>query len=288
MTPRNSDYFTTGDNTRIYYECYGASGPIIVLTYGIACVMNHWRHQIEEFSKDHRVLIYDIRGHHQSDLGEAAITIDLLAHDAVELVDAVYSKSEKAHFWGHSFGAPISLRCASLFPKRVESVVLINGFFKNPFGDLLTDEQCFEIVEGLHTFVDNAPKFSQWLWNSVTGSLVFHYLAGVTGGFNLERVAYKDIEIYSKGLGCISLHNFLENFKALVTFDGTEHLPDTLAPVLVIQGNRDGIVPAHLNHFLAKNLPHGEIKTFPEGSHCTQLDLPFEVNTTIKDFMLKL
>jgi len=288
MTPRAANYFTTSDKTRLYYECYGESGPIIVMTYGIACLMNHWRHQVKEFSKDHRVLIYDLRGHHKSDLGDEPITIDLLAKDTIELVDAVYSKNEKAHFWGHSFGAPISLRCASLFPERVISSVLINGFFKNPFSDFLTDDQCYQIVEGLHTFVDHAPKLSQWMWNSITGNVIFHYLAGVTGGFNLERVAYKDIEIYSKGLGCIPLHNFLENFKALVTYDGTDHLPATLAPVFVVQGERDGIVPGHLNHYLAKHLPNGTLKTFAEGSHCTQLDLPVQLNQSIREFMLSI
>jgi len=288
MTPRKTDILTTSDGTRLYYECYGDHGPIIVMTYGIACLMNHWRYQIEDFAKDHRILIYDMRGHHKSDLGGLPITMDLLANDTIELLDAAYSKNEKAHFWGHSFGAPISLRCASLFPDRVLSAVLINGFFKNPFSEFLSDDQCFKLVEGLHTFVTNAPNLSQWMWNTVTGSVFFHYIAGVTGGFNLERVSYKDIEIYSKGLGCIPLHNFLENFKALVTFDGTGFIASTVAPILVIVGERDGIVPGHLNHYLAENLPSAQLKTFAEGSHCTQLDLPTEVNASIREFMLNI
>jgi len=288
MTPKQTGFFTTQDKTSLYYECYGDSGPVIVMTYGIACLMNHWRHQVEDFSKDHRVVIYDMRGHHKSSLGSVPITIDLLAEDAVALLSFLHSNDEKAHFWGHSFGAPISLRCASLFPERVLSSVLVNGFFKNPFGDFLSDEKCLEVVEGLHTFVNHAPKLSQWLWNTVTGNVLFHYLAGVTGGFNLERIAYKDIEIYSKGLGCIPLHNFLENFKALVSYDGTDFIDATTAPVLIIQGERDGIVPGHHNSHLAEHLPNGKLVSFPEGSHCTQLDLPLDVNRTIREFMLNI
>lgn len=288
MTPRKTDHFTTSDNTKLYYECYGDTGPVIVMIYGIACLMNHWHHQIEDFAKDHRILIYDLRGHHKSELGDSPITIELLANDAIELLDHVFSKNEQAHFWGHSFGAPISFRCASLFPDRVLSSVFVNGFFKNPYRDFLSDNQCFQIVEGLHTFVVNAPNFSQWFWNSVTGSVFFHYLAGVTGGFNLERISYKDIQIYSKGLGCIPLNNFLENFKALVTFDGTDYIDSTIAPVLVIVGERDGIVPIHLNHDLVDQLPNGHLKVFAEGSHCTQLDLPIDVNACIREFMQKI
>lgn len=284
MTPRTSDFFLTSDGTKIYYECYGESGPIVVLTYGIACLMNHWHLQIAEFSKDHRVLIYDLRGHHKSEMGTSPITIELLAQDAVELVDAVFSKKEKAHFWGHSFGGPIALRAASLFPDRVESIVLVNGFYKNPFSDFLTNEDCLKILEGLVVFIKQAPKLSQWIWSSATHNPLFHYIAGVTGGFNLERASYKDIEIYSKGLASIPLENFFKNFQALIEFDGTEHLSKTLAPALIVHGSRDGLIPQHLNASLAEQLPNAELCEFSEGSHCTQLDLPQALNNKIRDF----
>jgi pimeloyl-ACP methyl ester carboxylesterase len=246
--------------------------------------MNHWHFQIAEFAKDHRVLIYDIRGHHKSELGTSPISIDLLAQDTIELLDSVFSKNEKAHFWGHSFGAPIALRVASMFPERVKSIVMVNGFYKNPFGDVLTNEMCLQILEGLAIFAKQAPKLSQWIWSSTTHNPLFHYIAGLTGGFNLERISYKDVEIYSKGLASMPLDHFFKNFEALIEFDATEYLEQTLAPVLIIHGSRDGLIPKHLNESLAKQLPNAEFSEFSEGSHCTQLDLPIDVNKRIRDF----
>ncbi len=284
--PKKTGFFSTSDETNLYYELYGESGPVIVLSYGIACLMNHWHFQVDDFAKDHQVLMYDLRGHHKSEMGTTEdITIDLLAQDAVELLTHLFPENPKAHFWGHSFGAPISFRCASLFPDNVESIVLINGFYKNPFSDILSVEAGLKLIENLKTFAENAPSLSQWLWANSTDNLIFHYLAGVTGGFNLERTAYKDIEIYSKGLGAIALPNFFGNFKALIQFDGSSFFEKTLCPALIVHGERDGIVPLDQNKILAECLPDATFVEFAEGSHCTQLDLPIELNQRIREFL---
>ncbi len=284
--PKKTGFFSTSDETSLYYELYGESGPVIVLSYGIACLMNHWHFQVDDFAKDHQVLMYDLRGHHKSEMGTTEdITIDLLAQDAVELLTHLFPENPKAHFWGHSFGAPISFRCASLFPDNVESIVLINGFYKNPFSDILSVEAGLKLIENLKTFAENAPSLSQWLWANSTDNLIFHYLAGVTGGFNLERTAYKDIEIYSKGLGAIALPNFFSNFKALIQFDGSSFFEETLCPALIVHGERDGIVPLDQNKILAECLPDATFVEFAEGSHCTQLDLPIELNQSIREFL---
>ena len=57
--------FKAMDGTPIYYEVRGAGEPIVFI-YGIACLMNHWHNQVEFFSKTHKVILFDIRGHHKS------------------------------------------------------------------------------------------------------------------------------------------------------------------------------------------------------------------------------
>ena len=54
------------DGTPLYYEVRGDGPRTLVFVYGIACLMNHWHYQIEHFSKDYRVISYDLRGHHRS------------------------------------------------------------------------------------------------------------------------------------------------------------------------------------------------------------------------------
>ncbi len=287
--PRKTGFLKMSDETKIYYELYGDSGPIIVLTYGIACLMNHWHFQIDDFAKDHHVLTYDLRGHHKSEMGpNENITTDLLAQDAIELLKMLFPKNPQAHFWGHSLGAPISFRCASLFPDSVKSIVLINGFYKNPFSELLPTKVCTKLIDNLSTFAQTAPSLSKYLWAKSINNPIFHYVAGISGGFNLERTDYKDIEIYSKGLSTIPLLNFFKHFKALIDFDGSSYFEQITCPALIVHGTRDGLIPLEQNKILAECLFKSTFLEFKEGSHCTQLDLPIELNLKIRDFLKTL
>ena len=65
LIEKKTGYYKAFDGTPIYYETRGSGEPIVFI-YGIACLMNHWHHQVEFFSKTHQVILFDIRGHHKS------------------------------------------------------------------------------------------------------------------------------------------------------------------------------------------------------------------------------
>lgn len=283
-TLKKTGFYNTTDNESIYYESYGESGPILVFTYGLACPLNHWHKQVSHFSQDHRVLLYDLRGHNKSSLNNPNLSLEVLARDAYELSQFLYP-NEKAFFIGHSFGCPISFLISILYKEQIKGSVLINGFYKNPFEKFLTKDQCIKIIESLELMHENAPELSQWIWSKGSDSSLFQILAGLTGGFNLERTDFKDIEIYTKGLASLSFSTFLIHFKTLFKFDGSDHLnEESLSPSLIIHGGRDGIVPLDQNQDLGA-MKNACFLNLPEGSHCTQLDLPFETNKAIEGFI---
>lgn len=282
-TPRKMDSFQVSDGAKIYYELYGESdSPLIVMTYGLACLINHWHFQIDEFSKTHQILVYDIRGHHKSTRGKDEISVELLATDIKELMDHI--QLEIGSFWGHSYGGPISLRMGSLYPDMVSSIVMVNGFYQNPFLDIVDTPDLIGIFDQLEEFQSNAPEFTQWVWKNLIDSPIFGYLAGVSGGFNLERSLYRDIEVYSKGVSLIQLPIFFEHIKAMLRFDGSKYFEETFAPTLVIHGDRDGIIPKSQNQEMSQKLNNSRFISFEEGSHCSQLDVPRELNSEIRSF----
>ena len=97
--------FEASDGTPIYYEVRG-QGEVVIFIYGIACLMNHWHHQIRHFSSTMKTLMFDLRGHHQSQpvSDVSRLTMAALGSDAIELLEKL--GAEKAHFVGHSFGLP--------------------------------------------------------------------------------------------------------------------------------------------------------------------------------------
>ena len=54
------------DGVEIYYEIHG-NGPPLILTHGYSSTSAMWQGQIEALSKRHRLILWDMRGHGQSD-----------------------------------------------------------------------------------------------------------------------------------------------------------------------------------------------------------------------------
>ena len=123
--------FKSFDGTEIYYESRGQGDPI-VFVYGIACLMNHWHHQVSFFSKNYQVITFDLRGHHRSGIPEDQSHLNLhsIARDIPVLLREL--GLTQAHFVGHSFGAQVLLSAYDQAPSIFKSITFVNGFAKNP------------------------------------------------------------------------------------------------------------------------------------------------------------
>src|SRR5258707_15674332 len=54
------------DGVNIYYEVHG-SGPPLLLTHGYSSTSAMWQGPIAALSKHHKLVLWDMRGHGQSD-----------------------------------------------------------------------------------------------------------------------------------------------------------------------------------------------------------------------------
>ena len=86
--PRCQKSIVTGSN--IYYEVHG-SGPPLLLTHGYSSTSAMWQGQIEALSKHHKLVLWDMRGHGQSDYPDdpAAYSEALTVGDMAALLDKV-------------------------------------------------------------------------------------------------------------------------------------------------------------------------------------------------------
>src|SRR6266705_3743261 len=74
-------------DTKLYYEVHG-HGQAMVFLSETACDGEVWKiNQVEEFCKDHRVIIHDYRGTGQSSKPSADYTTKIFCEDLVGLVD---------------------------------------------------------------------------------------------------------------------------------------------------------------------------------------------------------
>jgi pimeloyl-ACP methyl ester carboxylesterase len=121
------------EGVKLYYEVHG-HGPPLILTHGYSSTSQMWRGQMEALSRHHRLILWDMRGHGQSDYpdepeaySEAATVGDIAA-----LLDEV--GAQRAIVGGLSLGGYMSLAFYSRHPERVRALLIIDtgpGFKKD-------------------------------------------------------------------------------------------------------------------------------------------------------------
>lgn len=284
---KTTGQFQSFDGTSIYYEVRGEGEPMIFV-YGIACLINHWHFQIEHFSKNFKVIVFDIRGHHKSAVPKNPENLSLaaIAQDLPFLFREIGIK--KAHFVGHSFGAQALLQAYDETPEIFLSLIFINGFAKNPIKGMFG----LDVVEPFFHFVkaqyQKHPAIIDQLWKRAVENPFAAIAAGLAGGFNLKLTQYKDIEIYTRGVAQTSLGVFIPLFEDMMLFQGETVAAKIQLPTLIISGEQDLVTPQKFQKELHAEIDGSQFIQIPYGSHCTQLDFPDYVNLKIDEFLEKL
>jgi len=121
------------DGVKIYYEVHG-EGPPLLLTHGYSSTSAMWHGQVDALAKDHKLILWDMRGHGQSDYPDdpAAYSEALTVGDMAAILDVV--GTERAIIGGLSLGGYMSLAFARAHPKRVRALLIIDtgpGFKKD-------------------------------------------------------------------------------------------------------------------------------------------------------------
>ena len=107
----------------LYYELHGDGAPLL-LVHGYTGDITDWRFQVAEFSRTHRVLVFDHRGHGRSDApaDRASYTIEQMADDVEAMADRV--GFARFHLLGHSMGGAVVQEVALRSPERLLSLTL--------------------------------------------------------------------------------------------------------------------------------------------------------------------
>ena len=108
---------------QLHYIEQGEGQPLIFL-HGNGEDSSYFAHQIPFFSKSHRVIALDTRGHGQSPRGDKSFTIKQFAEDLYNFMNE--KGIEKAILLGFSDGGNIALEFALKHPDKIEKLIL-NG-----------------------------------------------------------------------------------------------------------------------------------------------------------------
>jgi pimeloyl-ACP methyl ester carboxylesterase len=232
------------DGVKIYYEMYG-SGPPLLLTHGYSSTSAMWQGQIEALSQHHTLVLWDMRGHGQSDYPDdpAAYSEALTIADMAALLDEVGADS--AIIGGLSLGGYMSLAFYRAHPDRVRALLIIDtgpGFKKDDARDA---------------------------WNKrahETGDRFEREGLAVLKSLSRERssVSHRD----ASGLARAARGMLVQRDARVI-----ESLPDIKVPSLVVVGADDAPFLAASDYMAAK-IPGAKKVVVPAAGHAVNIDQP--------------
>ncbi|MFH8567290.1 alpha/beta fold hydrolase [Streptomyces sp. NPDC017993] len=112
--PRKELTVTSPDGSRLHAEVHGPEGaPAVVLAHGWTCSTAFWAPVVRDLAEDHKVVVYDQRGHgHSPAAGPGGYSTDALADDLAAVLDATLEAGERAVLTGHSMGGMTAMAAA--------------------------------------------------------------------------------------------------------------------------------------------------------------------------------
>jgi len=243
------------EGVAIYYEAHG-KGPVVLLTHGFAASSDMWRGQVEPITRKHRLVIWDMRGHGNSDYPEdpAAYSEEATVGDMAGLLDAI--GVERAIVGGLSLGGYMSLAFHHRHPGRVSALMVIDtgpGYRNDEARDAWNDRALKTAAryeaEGLAPLKSASPEIATSTHRSAAG------LALAARGMLTQRDA------------------------AVI-----DSLPSIKVPTLVLVGAEDKPFLASAD-YMAIKIPGAKKVVIPGAGHAANFDQPAAFNQAVVEFL---
>ena len=295
MKSHYSYFVRTHDNERLFVMTnfrpneWSKMGKVpLVFNYGLVCNFAHWQYQSEYFdSLDYPVIYYDLRGHFQSSGAEKIenCTFEIFAQDLKSILD--FFEISRCLMLGHSMGVNVTLEFARRYHNYLCGMVLISGTVLPPEGLMFNSNAFQYFTVAWKWLMKNFPQFHEKLWIS-TGQNPLLVEIVRQGGFNVKKTHREFVEVYMNRIGKLRPELFFQCLKQMNEHDMINHLEAIQTPALIMGGDKDNIIPHHVQFILNEHLPQSEIYIVKEGSHVPQVDFPDSINQRIELFIVKL
>ncbi len=100
-------------------------GPALFFVQGAGGHALQWVNQLRHFSRRHRCIAPDLRGHGRSDKPRDGYTVDQVTADLVAVLDGLDVR-EPVVLLAHSAGGLLGINFAARYPERLTKLALVN------------------------------------------------------------------------------------------------------------------------------------------------------------------
>ncbi len=259
------------DGARINYIDAGTGGGYpLVFVHGMAFDHSMWRPQIELFSRERRVIAFDMRGHGKSEVGDGQYTYRRFVGDLVGLLD--FLEIEKAILCGLSMGGSICIRACEDYPERVWALIACDTTCGPDSEDSRKRREI--AIEGIKR--DGLGAFADDLLAKVFAPSSFTAIKEVIAGIRQVMVSSSPLGIRGALLA-----------QAART-DLCPWLPAISVPTLLVAGAEDVISPPEVMKEMLRLIPSARMAVIPSAGHVPNLENTPEFDAVLSGFLGEL
>jgi aminoacrylate hydrolase len=236
------------DGAELYYEKHG-SGPPLFLVPGLGGDGRFWGANVEALARQFTVVVHDHRGTARSTLSKITYSVQQMADDALQLIDALgYAR---VHWCGHSTGGAMGQVLAIDHPDRIDRLVLSSTWARtDAFFRRLFEVRALLLKElGPVAYLKaSALALNMPAW-------VRDHDAELAAA---EAKAHETIPVPEIVLSRIA---------AIVAHDRRDQLQKVRAPTLAICARDDTVTPLYFTEELVRLIPGARAYVLADGGH---------------------
>lgn len=246
-----------------WYEV--GSGTPVVLVHGLGDDHRAWRRAVAPLMLDHRVLLYDLRGHGGTSLGEPDGTLRQLGRDLAALLAAL--DTGPVVVAGFSLGGTIAMRAAIDAPDLVAGLALVATSSR------VNTAARDWYAERARMVADDDGDLREVLRRD-TEDVYRSRPAEAADGIRIRQQSTADPRGYA---------NACRAMAALKEASLDEELSAILVPTVVLSGDLDQHCPPRAGELIAERINGAELRVLSDTGHPLPVERPAEVAQAVVD-----
>jgi len=254
------------DDVEIFYEIRG-SGPPVVLLHAFPCHHEFWNPVAEALDSRYRLILPDLRGHGDSEIGEGPALMQKHAGDVARVLDA--AGVAKAAFVGCSIGGYILFEFWRRFRERVTSLALCDT---RPQSDT-ADGRANRLKAAAAVLEQGTEPFIESMIPKLMGRTTVSTRPDLVDGARamMRKMSAEDISLVLRGMA--------------ERPDSVADLKSINVPTLIVIGEEDVLSTVADGELMRQNIARSELKVVPKAGHYAPWEQPELVGKVLRQFL---
>jgi pimeloyl-ACP methyl ester carboxylesterase len=222
------------DNVKLHYTINRTDekNSYLVLLHGLGGNISVWNTMIPFFlSNNFSVIAIDLRGHGNSSNPDkySDYSFSKLAKDIKLILDKEHIK--KIYLVGHCLGGSIAIKFTSLYPKYINSLIIVSSAYKKPILNERSLSSLEQKREILKRFLSILVKYKP-----IATKKSYVDFSNMN-----EWIKRRDVDLFRFYLDVkgTSLKSYYFYFQRMSDFDLTKEIKKINKPTLIIHGTKD-------------------------------------------------